>query len=122
MDVLTAILACSLHLDDQLVRAIVEIQSEGHEFFVGDLTELASDDSTRTLEAARAAVARLRVKGHRPAFGLMGVPPEWARAYDHDPERLWDACVNVSIGTAKLSEFDYECRHQKKDVVRRRGD
>jgi hypothetical protein len=114
MDLLTAVLACSLHPDDQLVRAIVQVQSEGQQLFVGDLTELKGTDSARTIAEAGTLLAGVERKGHRAALGLMGVSPAWAVQFDHQPSELWGACINISVGTAKLSEFDYECRHPKR--------
>jgi len=113
MDLLTAVLACSLHPDDQLVRAIVQVQSEGQQLFVGDLTALRGTDSARTVDEARTLFAGIERQGHRSALGLMGVSPAWAAQFDHQPSDLWDACINISVGTAKLSEFDYACRHPR---------
>jgi hypothetical protein len=110
MDLLTVIVACSLHPDDALVRAIIDVQSAGHVYFVGDLSSLESNDSARDLAAARALVEKVRDRGHRAALGLLGLPPEWAEAFSRPVEALWDACTNVAVGTARLSEYDYQCR------------
>ena len=118
MDVLTAILACSLHPDESLVRAVVHVQSAGHTFFVGDLTALESDDSARNAAGAEQLLDRVRQRGHRAAVGLMGVPVEWAEIYARGTKELWDSCANISVGTARLSEFDYECRKGAKKARR----
>ena len=119
MDVLTAILACSLHPDEHLVRAVVDVQSAGHQFFVGDLTTLDSNDSARDATTAQSLVAAIKDRGHRPAIGLMGLPAPWAQVYGRDANELWDTCTNISVGSAKLSEFDFQCSTQAKR--RRRG-
>jgi hypothetical protein len=119
MDLLAIVFACSLHSDDQLVRAIVQVQSEGNAYFVGDITATTSDDSPRSAEDANRLLAALERKGHRPALGLMGLSPEWAAGYGRQPGELWDACLNIRLGSAKISEFDYECRRRQPSGRRR---
>jgi hypothetical protein len=113
MDVLTAaIVACSLYFDEALVRALVEGQSQGAQYFVGDLSDLKSS-SAPDLRAARALFSAVERRGHRPALGLMGVPIDWSAALSRTPADLWNPCINISIGTAKLSDFDYACRQSR---------
>jgi hypothetical protein len=119
MDLLALILTCSLHPDDALVRAVIDVQSAGHVYFVGDLSSLESNDSARDVEAARALLEKVRFRGHRAALGLLGVPPEWAVAFGRPVEALWDGCANISVGTARLSEYDYQCRAPDKKRRRR---
>jgi hypothetical protein len=113
MDVLTAILSCALHNDPALVRAIVHSRSKGYQFRVGDLHDNLVTDSARTAAEADAIVLEVREKGHAVAVGLMGVRPEWAATYGRSPGQLWGVCANVEVGTAKLSDFDYQCRGGK---------
>jgi hypothetical protein len=113
VDVLTAILACSLHVDDDLVRALVSVQTNEHPFFVGDLTKVTQFESAKTLDSARAALQVVREAGHSPALGLLAVPAAWADEFGKPAESLWDACTNIQIGTAKLSDFDHQCRAGK---------
>jgi hypothetical protein len=114
MDVLSAILACSLHMDDRLVQALVQAQTGGEQFFVGNLTRVTSFESATTLDAARTALQKVQAAGARPALGLLAVPADWAEAFGKPTESLWDSCTNIQVGTAKLSEFDYECRTGKR--------
>lgn len=119
MDILTAaIIACSLHSDEALVRALVQGQSQSVQYFVGDLTELKGSGAPRQREEAAALLLTVEKKGHRAALGFLGIPADWAEAFGHQPADLWDACVNISVGTAKLSEFDYECRSPKRQTPR----
>jgi hypothetical protein len=114
MDLLTAaVLACSLHPDEGLVRALVQGQSQGTQYFVGDLTDLKGSAARERAEAS-ARLLTVESKGHRAALGFLGLPADWAEAYGHEKTDLWDACVNISVGTAKLSEFDYECRKTRR--------
>lgn len=113
MDVLSAILACSLYFDDGLVRAIVQVNSDGNPLFVGDTVNLVSYEGVKTLDQARATLSSVTSGQGRAVVGLMGVPPEWAQALGHTTAELWDACTNLSIGSAKLQEFADDCAHSR---------
>jgi hypothetical protein len=131
MDILAIILACSLHADDRLVRTLVDVQSSGNPYFVGDLRTLKTYDSLRSPEDALRVADDIRRHGGRPAVGLLGVPLDWATRYDRPARALFDACTNVAIGTAALADYDAKCsghrkthlgshRHQPPDYDRRR--
>ncbi len=109
MDVLAIILACSLHPDDQLVRTLVDVQSSGNRFFVGDLRTLKTNDSLRSAEDALRFAENVRRQGGRPAVGLLGVPLGWAERFGRAPIELFDACTNVSIATAAFSDYYRRC-------------
>jgi hypothetical protein len=113
MDVLTAILSCTLHNDPALVRGIVNVSSESKQFWVGDFTEMQGNGSARNSAEAENLVLEVRKKGHGVAVGLMGLRPEWAALYGRSMGELWGACANVEVGSAKLSDFDYQCRGGK---------
>jgi hypothetical protein len=61
MDVLVAlILSCSLHFDDHLVEALSRKLSINNQYFVGDLSDLNTYDSAKSVADARRIVdARL---------------------------------------------------------------
>jgi hypothetical protein len=109
MDVLTLILACSVYPDDSLVRAMVELASQGNPHFVGDMMTLATFDKTSTGAAADHLVAELTRQGGRPVVGLMGLPPAWAERYGRARSELYDGCVNIWVGTAVLSSHYDAC-------------
>jgi hypothetical protein len=109
VDVLAIILACSLHPDDALVRTLVDVQSEGNVYFVGDLKTLKSKDSLTSADAALRYAEGLRGQGGRPAVGLLGVPLDWASRYGRAPIELFDACTNIAVGTAALAEYQDHC-------------
>lgn len=109
MDLLAIILACSLHPDDALVAALVDVQSGGNPYFVGDLATLETTDSLRSAESALRFAEDLRRRGGRPAVGLLGVPIGWAARYGRAPIELFDACTNVAVATAAFSEYEARC-------------
>jgi hypothetical protein len=114
VDLLTAILACSVYTsDDALVRAIAESNSHGNQFSVLDASAQAADDprqtEPRSLEAAMARLEDVRASGGAPLLGWMQLPPSWVTMYGRELREAFDPCVNISIGTAMLSQFDYEC-------------
>ena len=109
MDVLAIILACSLHPDDALVRTLVDVQSEGNVYFVGDLKTLKSKDWLKSADAALQYADELRSQGGRPAVGLLGIPLDWASRYGRTPIELFDACTNIAVGTAAFAEYQSRC-------------
>jgi hypothetical protein len=111
---LTTILTCSLYAsDDALVRAIAEGPSESNPYVVlaamrehGEVLPLATP---RTDREATALATGLVARGARPLLGLLQVPPVWLAAFGRPLAGAFDPCTNVAIGSAMLSEFDYEC-------------
>jgi hypothetical protein len=109
VDVLALILACSLHPDDVLVRTLVDVQSQGNVYFVGDLATLKTHDNLTSAADALRAAEDIASHGGRPAVGLLGIPVDWAARFGRSPRDLFDACTNIAIGTAMFSEFDAAC-------------
>jgi hypothetical protein len=114
MDVLAALLACSLYpADDALVRALAESNSHSNPYFVYDPTldpndgELPSEPHSVAQALARAN--EVSAKGAIPLLGLFEIPPTWAAAFGRDRAEAFDACTNVAIGTAWLSNFASDC-------------
>jgi hypothetical protein len=128
MDLLTAILACSLYWDDDLVRAMAESNSRGNPYAVVDgaatLDDMALDTSPppRSLDAALASMGAIVSRGGSPLLGWMQVPVSWAEVYGKPRESLLDPCTNLEVGTARLSEFDYECARDERPGGSRRGE
>jgi hypothetical protein len=116
MDVLAAILTCSLYADDALVRAIIDNAHDNPLVIFTLELDPATGSSLSAPETLDAAIAQLRevvAHGERPVIGLMQVPVTWASAFGREAADLFDPCINVSIGTAMLSEFDYMCTQSK---------
>jgi hypothetical protein len=119
MDSLLAlILSCSLHHDDALVNAFIQRASDGNPYFVVDVPTLSSHDHVQTREEALALVADIEKHGGRPAIGLMAIPVTWAARYGRPVGDLFDACVNISVGTDVMAAYAAECG---KPTARLRG-
>jgi hypothetical protein len=115
MDLLTAVLlACSLHPDQELVHAIIKTSSGGNPYFVGYVAPrpIVFEQPT-ALPQAQAAFKVIVGENGKPSLGVMALPSSWAETFNRRPEDLWDSCTNVSIGTAKLADFDYQCRRKR---------
>lgn len=114
MDLLSILLACSLYTaDEPLVRAIAQSNSHSNPFAVVDPSmdyrQVEVPPEPKTLEAALARLDDITSKGGKPLLGLMQIPPEWMKVFGREPREAFDACINVSIGTAMLSAMDREC-------------
>ena len=109
MDLLTVILACSLHPDDRLVEAFIRKVSGANPLFVGDYVSLETHDDLTSTDQVLELAASISEKGGRPALGLMAIPISWAARFNRTPMDLLDACTNVSIGTAMMASFAADC-------------
>jgi hypothetical protein len=114
MDLLTAILTCSLYLaDDGLVRAIAESTPEQNPAFVldasVDLTQVDPPPPPKTADEALARTRAILARGGRPVLGLMQIPPGWLSAFGRELAEAFDPCTNIAVGTAMLAEFDAAC-------------
>ena len=114
MDLLTTILSCSLYLaDDDLVRAIAQSTSEANPDFVLDASvdgsQLDPPPMPKTSADALVRAKSILANGGRPLLGLMQVPPAWLSAFGRNLAEAFDPCTNIAVGTAKLSQFDFEC-------------
>jgi len=114
MDVLTTILTCSLYAsDDAMVRAIAEGPSQANPYLVLDAAAVSSEvdppAAPSTEKEATSRAAELVGRGFRPLLGLLELPPAWLEAFGRPLASAFDPCTNIAIGSAMLSEFDYEC-------------
>jgi hypothetical protein len=114
MDLLTAILTCSLYpSDDALVRAIAEGPSASNPYLVLNAAVAAAQDPAPPPPSREAeAIARateLLVHGGHPLLGLLQVPPAWLEVFARPLASAFDPCTNIAVGTAMLSEFDRAC-------------
>ena len=110
MDLLAAlILSCSFHYDDHLVEALARKLSITNQYFVGDLSDLNTYDSAKSVADAHRIVDAIIAKGDRPAVGFLAVPVTWAARFGRTTDDLFDGCTNISIATAMLSEYEHAC-------------
>jgi hypothetical protein len=95
------------------VRAIAESNSQSNPYFVLDAsidpTQVDPPPPAKTIEAAVAHAHGIVSGGGRPILGLMQVMPPWLDAFGRELKDAFDPCTNIAIGTAMLSQFDYEC-------------
>lgn len=115
MDLLSTILVCSLYAsDDAMVRAIAEGPSEKNPYLVLDsaldLTGVDPPHAPKSEGEAMARATALLAQGGRPLLGLLELPPSWLDAFGRELASAFDPCTNIAIGSAMLSEFDFECR------------
>jgi hypothetical protein len=116
IDILAAILTCSLYADDALVRAIVDNAHDNPLVIFTPERDHETGALSTAPETLERAVTHLRdvvANGGRPLVGLMQVPVTWASTFGREATDLFDPCINVSIGSAILSEFDYVCGRPK---------
>jgi hypothetical protein len=109
VDLLTIILACSLHPDDKLVEAFIRKVTDANPLFLGDFVTLETHDDLKSPDQVMELATTIAHKGGRPALGLMAIPISWAARFNREPADLLDACTNISIGTAMMASFAAEC-------------
>src|SRR4029077_15310989 len=98
MDVLlTLILGCSVHLDDNLVEALASKLSISNQYFVGDLSNLETYDSAHSAAEAKKFVDVITARGGKPAVGYLAVPVAWAPRFGRSIDDLFDGCTNIGI-------------------------
>jgi len=129
VDLMTTIAACSVANDYSLVLAMVAAFSQGNVLAVQDGRELdgaaldkalgegSSEESSHEAHTRAEALARLeqlRNAGGSPVGGLLPVPPSWATQFQREAAELFDPCVNVSVATAMIAQFERECRGRAK--------
>src|SRR5260221_3502012 len=118
MDLLTTILTCSLYAsDDALVRAIAEGPIGKNPYLVlNPVAESAEGDAPPSLKGEAEATARARdlmAKGGRPLLGLLELPIAWLDVFGRPLESAFDPSTNIAVGSAMLSQFDFECSGAK---------
>jgi hypothetical protein len=126
MDLLTTILTCSLYAsDDALVRAIAEGPSGSDPYLVldpvADAAQASAPAPARSETEATARARDLTAKGGRPLLGLLELPPAWLDLFGRPLASAFDPCTNIAIGSAMLSEFDFECAGASPRDQRPRG-
>ena len=114
---LALLLSCSLHLDDPLLLGVMEAFSSGNPYRVENVAVLDEDDERMGLETppqsvaeARGAVERIISAGGEPVVGILPLRPEWLAELDQPEAGLFEPCQQVRVASAKISDFDYQCR------------
>ncbi len=109
MDVFAAVFACSLHGDGELVRAIVDNAHDDPLFVLDPDAPPEEVEAPRTRAEGVVLLRSALAAGRRPLVGLLQVPAPWAFDFGRSPEELFNPCINVAIGSAMLSAYDYAC-------------
>lgn len=116
---LALLVSCSLHLDDALVLGVIDAFSAGNPFTVRSALVLEDEDELLDLDMppqsageARAIVDRIVAAGGAPVVGLVPLRPAWLEDLEKPASALFDSCQAIEVATAKLSEFDFQCRHR----------
>jgi hypothetical protein len=114
MDLLATILTCSLYAsDDAVVRAIAEGPSGNNPYLVtgpvADAAEAGAPPLPKNEAEGAARAEGLIAQGGRPLLGLLELLPAWLDLFGRPLSSAFDPCTNIAIGSAMLSEFDYEC-------------
>lgn len=110
MDILIWVLSCSLFGDDLFVQAVINTQSSAYEYYVGDSSNTVQGIYPDNIKMSEKVISKVIREGGRPLIGLMGIPSEVAAEYGRKPADLLDPCINISVGTAILSELTTTCR------------
>jgi hypothetical protein len=135
MDLLSAVLACSLHADSNVVAAIAIASSHGNPYAVLDANaeqgyeDIGIDEPRPAKSVIGSAdeglveATRISAQGGAPLLGLLAVPPGWAAMFQRSVRDLFDPCINIAVASAMLSNFEYECgaRASRRCVLRKYG-
>jgi hypothetical protein len=123
MDVLAAVLACSLYPNDEpLVRALATSNSHANPDFVYDPAfDTAHGDpppEPRSPAQALERVHEVQAKQAVPLLGVLEIPPAWLATFGRELAEGFDPCINVAVGTAYLSAFDRQCTALRRSIPR----
>ena len=107
MDVLAAILGCSMYMDDNLTRAIMESTSQSNPYFVQNTSlDFAPPEALPTnADEATTRAETIAAHGGRAVLGVMQIPMVWLTTFGRTTRDAFNPCINVTIGTAMLSQF-----------------
>jgi type IV secretion system protein VirB1 len=95
---------CGPSVDPATTQAIIQVESGGDPFAIGDNT-LKKSFSPRTKTEAIALASYLLANGHSIDMGLMQVNSCHIKTMRLSLDELFDPCNNISIGTSILADF-----------------
>lgn len=114
MDLLTLIETCNLAKDVGLVLAMALQFSDGNPYAVKSTKDVdLGAEVPHTRDTGLAELRRLMDAGEVPVAGLLPATPEWAQRFERPAEDLLDPCAGLTIATAMLSEFEFECERER---------
>lgn len=100
----TMLTDCGPAVHPETTRAIIQVESGGDPFAIGDNT-LKKSFFPKTVAEAIELASRLISQGHNIDMGLMQVNSCHMQPMNLALEELFDPCDNVRIGTTILAEF-----------------
>lgn len=95
---------CGPTVSPDTTRAIIQVESGGNPFAIGDNTQKKSFAPKSAAEAVELA-GKLIAQGHNVDLGLMQINSQHIPAMKLTLEELFDPCQNIRIGTTILSDF-----------------
>jgi type IV secretion system protein VirB1 len=109
---------CGPSVDPSLTKAIIEVESGGNPFAIGDNTDRRSYFPGSRSEAVQLA-GHLLSKGHNIDMGLMQINSCHLGGKGPSLEVLFDPCGNVNFGTILLAENfrNYSGNPDKRQVL-----
>lgn len=110
MDILSLLLSCSLYPQDDTVKSLINVLSNGNPYYVTDKHGSVSAMYPQTQTEAEALVQQVHANNGQPLVGLMAVNTAAAATYNASPSSLFSGCKNVEVGTAMLASFEEACR------------
>ncbi|WP_224981986.1 lytic transglycosylase domain-containing protein [Geomonas agri] len=100
----TMLAECGPAVSPETTQAIIQVESGGNPFAIGDNTLKKSFATKNAAEAVQLATRLLR-QGHNIDIGLMQVNSCHIRPMRLTLADLFDPCQNIRIGTTILAEF-----------------
>ena len=113
LDVVTPVLhlavACGPAVDPALTRAIIQVESRGAPYAIGNNT-LRQSVALATATEAAALATQWWQQQHSLDLGLMQVNSAWLTRYGVSVRELFDPCTNIRIGTAIYAANIQHCQ------------
>ncbi|MDD2462820.1 MAG: lytic transglycosylase domain-containing protein [Desulfobulbus sp.] len=95
---------CGPTVDPSTTQAIIQVESGGNPYAIGDNT-LKKSFAPKSKEAAVQLAAYLLAQGHNLDLGLMQVNSCHLKTMKFTLVEIFDPCRNIAIGTTILSDF-----------------
>lgn len=102
MDLVTMILACSVYPNNNIVNAMVEINSQNNPYVI-------SGQVFNTESAALQKANELKNAGSAYEIGLMQIPSFWLQQNPVSSTELLRPCKNMVLATQILNKLTTDC-------------
>lgn len=95
---------CGPTVDPSTTQAIIQVESGGNPYAIGDNT-LKKSFAPQSKQAAVHLAASLLAQGHNLDMGLMQVNSCHLKTMKFSLDEVFDPCRNIAIGTTILADF-----------------